>query len=249
MSGTGLQPVCSAGILPACIGSMNGQNARSTHRLQACATLLLALLLCSCSKRNKDSLKINRWDLFSSALIGKWQEAQLEKSGGIVREANGITLNEGSPMTGIVFPSWLKDSLPVVDYAINYEAMRVSGSDFFGSVTFPVRDEKTFATFVLGGWGGSQVGISCIDGYDASENTTGSSQRFENEKWYRVRIEIREKELRVLLNGRPIIQTNIAGRTLNLRGGEIAKCAPFGFATYGTTGRVRGCVIERMPPQ
>ena len=172
----------------------------------------------------------------------------MENSGGIVREVDGITLNEGSPMTGIVFPSWLKDSLPVVDYAINYEAMRVSGSDFFGSVTFPVRDEKTFATFVLGGWGGSQIGISCIDGYDASENTTGSSQRFENEKWYRVRVEVCAKELRVLLDGRPIIQTNIAGRMLNLRGGEIAKCVPFGFATYGTTGRVRGCIIERLPP-
>ncbi len=169
-------------------------------------------------------------------------------SGGMVRETDGFTLNDGAPMTGIVFPSWLKNGMPVVDYAINYEAMRVSGSDFFGSVTIPVRDEKTFVTFVLGGWGGSQVGISCIDGYDASENTTGSSQKFENGKWYRVRIEVREKELRVLLDGRPIIQTNIAGRTLNLRGGEIAKCAPFGFATYGTTGRVRACVIERLLP-
>lgn len=167
-------------------------------------------------------------------------------SGGMVREADGFTLKEGAPMTGIVFPSWLTDGMPVVDYAINYEAMRVSGSDFFGSVTFPVRDDKTFVTFVLGGWGGSQVGISCIDGYDASENTTGSSQHFENGKWYRVRIEVREKELRVLLDGRPIIQTNIAGRILSLRGGEIAKCMPFGFATYGTTGRMRSCVVEKL---
>ena len=173
----------------------------------------------------------------------------MDKTGGMVREANGMTLNEGAPMTGIVFPSWLKDGMPVVDYAINYEALRVSGSDFFGSATFPVRDEKTFVTFVQGGWGGSQVGISCIDGYDASENTTGSSQRFENGKWYRVRIEVRDKELRVLLDRRPIVQTNIAGRTLSLRGGEIAKCAPFGFATYGTEGRIKACVIERLTQQ
>ena len=103
-----------------------------------------------------------------------------------------------------------------------------------------------FVTFVLGGWGGSQVGISCIDGYDASENTTGSSQRFENGRWYRVRIEVRTKEIKVLLDGRPIVLTNIAGRTLGLRSGEIERCVPFGFATFGTEGRVRGCVVERL---
>ncbi len=136
--------------------------------------------------------------------------------------------------------------MPVAEYAVTYEAMRVSGGDFFGSATFPVRDEKSFVTFVLGGWGGSQVGISCIDGYDASENTTGSSQRFENGRWYRVRIEVRTKEIKVLLDGRPIVLTNISGRTLGLRSGEIDRCVPFGFATFGTEGRVRGCVVERL---
>ena len=208
---------------------------------------LLLLCLSSCEeKKSAAPPKVARWDLFSPALIQKWDEAKMINSGGIVREADGFTLKDGGPMTGIVFPSWLKDGMPVADYAINYEAIRVSGSDFFGSVTFPVRDENTFVTFVLGGWGGSQVGISCIDGYDASENTTGSSQRFENGKWYRVRIEVRAKELRVLLDGRPIILTNITGRTLNLRGGEIDKCVPFGVATYGTAGRVRNCVVERL---
>lgn len=210
-------------------------------------TGVAALLFCSCSERKPEApAKIPRWELFSPALIQKWEEAKMIQGGGIVREDGGFTLKDGAPMTGIVFPSWLKDGMPIADYAIYYEAMRESGGDFFGSVTFPVRDEKTFVTFVLGGWGGSQVGISCIDGYDASENTTGSSQRFENGKWYRVRIEVRAKELRVLLDGRPIIQTNIAGRDLGLRAGEIDRCVPFGFATYGTTGRVRSCVVEKL---
>jgi hypothetical protein len=208
---------------------------------------LLPLCLSSCEEKKPERpAKASRWDLFSPAFIQKWEEAQMLQSGGIVREDDGFTLKDGGPMTGIVFPSWLKDGMPAADYAINFEAMRVSGGDFFGSVTFPVRDENTFVTFVLGGWGGSQVGISCIDGYDASENTTGSSQRFENGKWYRVRIEVRTKEIKVSLDGRPIILTNVAGRTLNLRGGEIARCVPFGFATYGTTGRIRGCAVERL---
>jgi len=184
--------------------------------------------------------------LFSAPQIEKWHEAAMFKSGGITREADGYTLKEGSPMTGIVYPSWLKDGMPSTEYRITYEAMRVSGRDFFGSVTFPVRDEKTFVTFVLGGWGGSQTGISCIDGYDASENTTGSSQHFEDGRWYRIQVEVRAKEIKVLLDGRPVVQANIAGRDLSLRAGEIDGCVPFGFATYGTTGRVRACVVEKL---
>ncbi len=45
-----------------------------------------------------------RWDLFSTPLIEKWQEATMFQSGGIAREPDGFTLKEGSPMTGIVFP-------------------------------------------------------------------------------------------------------------------------------------------------
>jgi hypothetical protein len=170
------------------------------------------------------------------------------KSGGIRRETDGLTMKEGSPMTGLVFPGWFTDGLPAADYAITYEAMRVSGGDFFGSATFPVRDEQTFVTFVLGGWGGAQVGISSIDGYDAASNSTGSSQHFEEGKWYRIRIEVRPMEIHVRLDGKAIIQTNIAGRSLALRAGEISHCVPFGFATYGTEGRVRGCVVQRLAP-
>ena len=179
-------------------------------------------------------------------MLDHWREADIERSGGITREKDGFTLKLGGPMTGIVFPTWTQDGLPLMDYAINYEAMRVSGKDFFGSITFPVGAAQRCVTFVLGGWGGAQVGISSIDGYDASENTTGSSQRFENGRWYRVRIELHEKELRVLLDDRPIVQTNLHGRSLSLRAGDISKCVPFGFASYGTEARVRKVVVTRL---
>jgi hypothetical protein len=207
---------------------------------------LLGWMLCSCGETKREARSLPRWELFTPQQIAKWREAAVARSGGINQETDGFTLKEGSPMTGITFPSWFGDGMPVVNYAIEYGAMRVSGGDFFGSATFPVRDKETFVTFVLGGWGGSQVGLSCIDGYDASENATGSSQKFENGRWYQIRIEVRPKEIKVLLDGRPIILTNIAGRTLGLRAGEIDQCMPFGFAAYGSTGRVRDCVVERL---
>lgn len=208
----------------------------------------MACLVSACHQEKGGGPKTSQWNLFSPSFIEKWKEAPMSKSGGIQRETDGYMLKEGGPMTGLVFPTWFSNGLPAADYAITYEAMRLSGSDFFGSVTFPVRDEKTFVTFVLGGWGGAQVGISNIDGYDAASNSTGSSQRFEKGKWYRIRIEVRANELHVTLDGKAIVRANIAGRSLGLRVGEISNCVPFGFATYGTEGRLKGCIVERLAP-
>lgn len=165
-------------------------------------------------------------------------------SGGVRQEVDGYTLKAGSPMTGLVFPTWEQDGLPVTGYRISYEAMRVSGEDFFGSVTFPVGSVERCVTFVLGGWGGSQVGISSIDGMDASMNATGSVQKFEDGKWYRIRIEVTPETLSVWLDNRSLAKANIAKADLSLRAGEIDRCLPFGFASYGTEGRIRNCTVE-----
>jgi hypothetical protein len=169
-------------------------------------------------------------------------------SGGIAWEEEGLLLRAGTPMTGIVYPDWEAAGLPLTNYAIHYEARREQGSDFFGTVTFPVGGTDRCVSFVLGGWGGSQVGISSIDGYDASENLTGSSQTFENGRWYAVRVEVREKSLAVWLDGQPVVQTNIVGRQLGMRAGEIDLCMPFGFASFRAQARIRAVRVTRLAP-
>jgi hypothetical protein len=149
-------------------------------------------------------------------------------------------------MTGIRFLDWAALSLPVADYAIEYEAMREDGQDFFGTVTFPARSLDTCASLVIGGWGGALTGISCIDGFDASENSTRSEQKIENGQWHRFRVEVRSDEIRAWMDRRLIVAASISGRRPGLRTGDIEMCAPFGFATYATTGRVRGLVVERL---
>lgn len=213
------------------------------------AALLLMFALNACKREiTPDPTPPQKWELFAAAHREVWQEAQMQHSGGVDREDAGWLFRAGAPMTGIVFPEWEKAGLPVTDYRITYEATRISGSDFFGSVTFPVGSRERCVTFVLGGWGGSQVGISSIDGLDASSNATGSSQPFETGKWYRIRIEVRKHELAVWMNDRPLVRADISRAQLGLRGGEIDRCVPFGFATYETEGRVRACVIEVLHP-
>ncbi len=157
-----------------------------------------------------------------------------------------LTLEAGRPMTGATFSSWQALGLPTTSYQITYEAMRLEGGDFFGTVTFPVGNLETHVSLVLGGWGGTLIGISSIDYSDASENQTRSEQRFEQGQWYRVRLEIRPEELKAWIDDKIVVNVNIKARHLGLRAGEIERCRPFGFASYLTTARIRKVMIKKL---
>ena len=45
--------------------------------------------------------------------------------------------------------------------------------------------------------GGSLIGISSLDDFDASENETGDAYVFEDKKWYDVRLRVTEEKLQV----------------------------------------------------
>lgn len=157
-----------------------------------------------------------------------------------------IHLAAGLPMTGIAFSAWDAAGLPGTEYAVEYEAMRVEGEDIFGMLTFPVASHETHATFVLGGWGGTVTGISSIDFADANENSTRGEQRFENGRWYRVRLEVRPDDLRAWVDGRLVVNASIRGRKVSLRPGFIDHCLPLGFATWNTEARVRAVRVEKL---
>lgn len=208
-----------------------------TWRMMSC----VAVLLVGCSES-----KPQRWEMLEAAMLPQWETVAIEGAGKPQMGPGEFVLPEGAPMTAVRFGGWEAMGLPVVDYAIEYEAMRVAGQDFFGAVTFPIRSLKTCATLVNGGWGGGLVGISNIDEQSANENATRSEHRFVNGQWYRFRLEVRSEEIKGWLDGRLIINASLKARTISLRAGDIEQCAPFGLATYGTTGKVRGLVVEAL---
>ncbi len=186
----------------------------------------------------------SEWKLVSDEFAPAWKASGIFEEGKVLIHDGEIILRPGQPMTGVRFDAWMSAGLPLTRYSIEYEAMRVEGNDFFGTVTFPVNNSHV--SLVVGGWGGTLVGISSIDEMDASENNTHGNGYFENNRWHKVRIEVRDDELRAWINDKLFVNTSTKGHRLGLRTGDIEKCLPFGFASYATQSRIRNVLIRRL---
>lgn len=184
------------------------------------------------------------WSLLSPEFASAWKAAGMTEEGMVSLKQGEIVLHPGQPMTGARFEAWKSAELPVMRYAIEYEAMRVEGNDFFGTVTFPVNDSHV--SLVVGGWGGTLVGISSIDDMDAGENSTRGNAYFKNNEWHQVRVEVRDDGLKAWINQKLFVNVSTKGRQLGLRAGDIERCVPFGFASYATHARIRGVVVRRL---
>ena len=171
--------------------------------------------------------------LFDGKSLGNWRETAFSGQGKARVENGAIVLAAGAPLTGITWNA----PFPKTRYEVRWEAARLDGNDFFASLTFPVGD--SYCTWVTGGWGGDIVGLSSLDGWDASDNETRTYFDFEKSRWYKFRLKVDPGRITGWIDDQQIVDVQIAGRTVGLRIGEIKLSAPLGFASYGTTGGIR----------
>ena len=185
-------------------------------------------------------------NLFSMG-IKHWKVLKdFPSNGGLEKaeEEGTFRVNTGDPLSGIRYEG--PEELPLTDYEIAIEARRTKGGDFFCGLTFPVHSLKTCCTFVAGGWGGALTGISSIDGMDAANNSTSTFHNFKKDEWYKFRIRVTKKELKVWLADKPIVELELADRRLGMRWGDIEYCQPLGLATYQSTAEYRNFSIRRL---
>ncbi len=178
--------------------------------------------------------------MFDGKSLAGWRETPFTGRGKVRVENGRLVLGAGAPMTGV---TWTGE-FPKSEFEVQLEAARLEGSDFFASMTFPVRD--SYCTWVTGGWGGDIVGLSSIGGWDASENETRSYFTFKNGRWYGLRLRYSGDRIGAWIDDRQIVDVEIGGRAISLRRGEIGLCAPFGFASYASTGALRNIAIRSM---
>lgn len=178
--------------------------------------------------------------LFDGKSLGKWKRTEFS-GGGEVRvdkAAEGgdsvIVVESGSALSGF---NWTGEALPKTNYELTLEAIKLEGNDFFCGATFPVGESA--ASLILGGWGGSVVGVSNIDDRDASENDTTQWTSFEKKRWYKVKIRVTPAKIEAWLDDKRIVNQDIAGKKISLRIGEISRSLPLGFATYQTKAAFR----------
>lgn len=176
--------------------------------------------------------------LFDGRSLAGWRKAGFTGEGPVLVKDGSIQLGLGGPMTGVTRLQSLPGVTAESVYEVQYEAARVQGGDFFASLTFPAGGSH--CTLVTGGWGGDIVGISSIDGWDASDNETRSYFTFAEGQWYRFRVVVSPEKILAWIDEQPVVNVVIRGRAISLRRGEMDRSVPFGFAAYNTAGAIRG---------
>ena len=178
--------------------------------------------------------------LFDGKTLTSWEPTKFGGEGAVKVENGQIILDTGRSLTGI---TWAGGELPKTNYEIVMQAMRVDGRDFFAGITFPVAD--SFCSLILGGWGGSVVGLSSINFMDASENETSQSIEFENGRWYNVRIRVTPQKIQAWLDDRQIINQDLKDNKISVRM-EVEPSKPLGVATWKTKGALRDIRLRRL---
>jgi len=177
--------------------------------------------------------------LFDGKSLGQWKITDFGGQGDVYVKDGAIYLEMGNDLTGV---NWT-GSLVRMNYEITLEAMRVSGSDFFCGLTFPVADNP--CSLILGGWGGGVCGLSNIDYYDAANNETTKFISFEDNKWYRVRLRVTPDRIQAWLDDEELVNIETTGRKIDIRA-EVDLSQPLGIATWQTAGAVRNIRLLRL---
>ncbi len=178
--------------------------------------------------------------LFDGKTLAGWRETDFAGRSEAQCQFGLIVLNTGDPFTGI---NWTND-FPRLNYELALDATRVSGGDFFCGLTVPVGD--SFCSLIVGGWGGSLVGISSLDGMDASENETTKFINFQQRRWYRIRLRVTEGRIEAWIDREKLVDVVTTGKRISLRPGDIELSKPFGLACWQTTAALREIKMRRV---
>jgi type 1 glutamine amidotransferase len=179
--------------------------------------------------------------LFNGRDLSGWKVNDFAGAAEVKVEDGKIVIGSGVALTG------LKRTEPPLktNYEISLDAMKIDGGDFFCGLTFPVKDSH--ATLIVGGWGGSLVGFSSVDGMDASENEFTQYMKFDSRKWYNIRLRVTDSKIQAWIDNERMIDADIRERKISMRSGEIEDSAPFGLATYQTAAAVKDIKIRSVP--
>jgi hypothetical protein len=184
--------------------------------------------------------------LFDGESLAGWKKTAFTNGGEVAVQKpfrNGpgaIVVSPGDRLSGF---NWTKEA-PKTNYELTLESLKIKGDDFMCGLTFPVGDSH--ASLILGGWGGTVVGISSIDGADASENQTAKFMTFATDQWYRVKLRVTPKKIEAWVDDKQVVDQEITGRKISLRPGEMSLSTPIGISTFQTSSAFRAIRLRSI---
>jgi hypothetical protein len=223
---------------------------RSSKKAIACIfSLILPCIVsttsCSNFKPTKENEKVVTKEiqdtsfLFNGKSLDGWEITNFGPQGPVSVSGNEIILGMGDGCTGI---TWTR-AFPRSDYEVSLDAKRVAGNDFFCGITFPVG--KSPCTLIIGGWGGTTVGLSSIDGKDAAENETTTHVNFDKDKWYHIRLVVRDNLITSWIDSVKVVDFSIGSKKLSIRP-EVQLSRPFGITSWNTTAAIKNIHLQRI---
>jgi hypothetical protein len=178
--------------------------------------------------------------LFDGKTLNGWEVTDFAGHGPVTVANGEIRVGMGH-MSGITLIN--TNGLPRTGYEVSLDAMRVDGSDFFCGLTFPVG--KDHCSFIVGGWGGGVVGLSSLDGDDASQNETTSYMNFANNRWFHIRVRVEPQRIQAWIDGDRVANVDITDRRIGIRL-EMESCIPLGLATWNTAAAWKNIQVTKL---
>jgi len=212
-------------------------------------TRILAALLSSailpaagCGGAGKSPGSPGGWkDLFDGKTLTNWKSTSFGGEGAVRVEDGQIIVEPGVDLSGI---HWTGGDIPRMNYEFGVEAMKLEGSDIFCGISFPVGE--SLCSFVMGGWGGGIVGLSSIDGMNASENETTKVMAFPEKKWHAVRLRVTPDKIEGWINDELVVNVATKDKKISIHP-MMEPSQPLGLATYVTRSAFRQVRIRRLP--
>jgi len=203
--------------------------------------LLVLICIAPISAQGQSEQGFQKWrSLFDGKTMKDWKKTNYGGEGNVQVTKGQIVMEFGYSMSGITYTG---KTLPKTNYEIRVNAIKLDGNDFFCGMTFPVAD--SYCSFIVGGWGGAVVGLSSLDGLDASENETTRYMTFDHNKWYRVRVRVEPHQIRCWINRKLVVYQDIEGRKITTRN-EVNLNKPLGFATWETRAALKNIQVREL---
>lgn len=178
--------------------------------------------------------------LFDGKTLKNWKSTNFGGEGEVTVEDGQIVMQQGSELSGI---TWTGDPIPKSNYEISLEAQRVDGGDFFCGLTVPVKDAP--CSLIIGGWGGGVVGLSSLNGLDASENETTTYRAFKKKQWYKIRLRVSDTHMQAWIDDDRVVNVDIRDKKISIRP-EVELSKPLGISSYATVAALRNIQIRDL---